>query len=642
MVTPVARPPAERCAELLAMSREVFCGIVDERIVWLSGGWTQALGWPEEALIGRPLLELIHPDDLQATQDWTQMLEQNGRVEGFNHRMRHEQGGWRWLEWTAESRGDLIQAVGRDVTEQTDTLRSLQRRMRTLSMVERMAGVGHWCFEVGEEPDPPLLYWSAQVYQIHGKDPSSYQPSLQEAIKLYHVGDRPKVRRAIKAAIETRRPMEFEARLVPFPGELRFVRVVGQPELDEEGKIVSVFGVITDITVQKRMEVESRRAIDAAQKAAACKSDFLANMSHEIRTPLNGVVGMTDLLLETPLSPEQKDYVEAARGAGQHLKALLNDILDLSKIEAHRLRLDDAPFELVAALDVVAGTFGMQAARKAIELKTQAFDQPVWLRGDVVRVKQILMNLVANAVKFTDRGTVELRATLTPEGVRFEVEDTGPGIPLASQGGLFRRFNQVDGSGTRRHGGTGLGLSLCRELTELMDGRIGLSSEPGRGSCFWVELPLTHGGQTEASPLGGTGQDVEAAALRILVAEDNPTNQLLIRRLLERRGHAVTLVEDGAEAVDAALAAAYDLILMDVQMPHKDGWEATTEIRDRGCVSPIFALTANAEADASERALELGMNGCLTKPIDIASLDSLLRGLGQRKLQSEDFSRNAS
>jgi len=622
------------------MSRELFCRVVDGRIVWVSGGWTQALGWAEEALIERPILELVHPDEREATRDWTQMLEQTGRVEGFNHRLRHEQGGWRWLEWTAEFRNGTILAVGQDVTEQTDLLRSLQRQIRALSMVERMAEVGHWRFQLGEEPDPPALSWSAQVYAIHGKDPASYEPSLQDAIKLYHVGDRAKVRRALRAAIETRQSMEFEARLVPFPGELRFVRVVGQPELGEGGEVISIFGVITDVTAQRRTSSEARRAIDTAQKAVASKSDFLANMSHEIRTPLNGVMGMTDLLLETPLSSEQKEYVEAARGAGQHLKALLDDVLDLSKIEANRLRLDDAAFELGAALDVVVGTFGMQASRKDIELTRQALDEPVWLRGDAVRIKQILMNLVGNAVKFTDHGSVELRATRTSEGVRFEVEDTGAGIPIAMQGRLFRRFDQLDGSATRRHGGTGLGLSLCRELTELMGGRIGVSSEPGKGSCFWVELPLAHGGRADASPGGETTHEVEASALRILVAEDNPTNQLLIRRLLERRGHDVTLVEDGAEAVDAALAATYDLILMDVQMPNKDGWEATSEIRERGCAFPIFALTANAQAEASERAMSLGMNGCLTKPIDIATLDSILRGLG--KTQSADFSKNAS
>ncbi|MEM1024064.1 MAG: PAS domain-containing protein [Myxococcota bacterium] len=630
-------------SEFLELSRDLFCRIHQGCLDRIAGAWETRLGWTPGEMEGAPVLDFIHPDDQESTRDAIEMALSHGSIESFGSRIRSKSGAWVWMEWDAAGRGNVVLAVARDVSESNETLRSLQRWVRTLSMVERLAGVGHWHFEVDPEQGPTSVTWSKQVYAIHGRDPASHKPQVEEAIRLYHVADRPRVREAVRKALEEKESFEFEARLVPSPGELRFVRVSGQPGLGADGEVVAVFGVLTDITKQKKMEITLRRAIETAERAATSKSDFLANMSHEIRTPLNGVIGMTDLLLETELSTEQRDYVDAARGAGQHLQALLNDVLDLSKIEANRLRIDDTPFDLQEAIDVVIGTFSMQASRKGIALRSKGLAQSASFRGDVVRIKQILMNLVGNAVKFTDEGSVELRVERMPSGLRFEVEDTGPGIALSAQVGLFRRFNQLDNSSTRRHGGTGLGLSLSRELAELMSGRIGVKSELGQGSCFWVELAMAEVGETQQTGVNRPRNEPGGEALQILVAEDNPTNQLLIRRLLERRGHDVTLVEDGAEAVDAGLAEVYDLILMDVQMPNKDGWEATTELRAKGCEVPIFALTANTHAEAAEQALDIGMNGCLTKPIDLTSLDELLQGLGMLKSnQSEDFSKNAS
>jgi signal transduction histidine kinase/ActR/RegA family two-component response regulator len=366
---------------------------------------------------------------------------------------------------------------------------------------------------------------------------------------------------------------------------------------------------------------QARAAADAANKA---KSDFLAVMSHEIRTPLNGVVGLNSLLLSLPLDEKARDYAELGRHSAETLLALVNDFLDFSKIDAGRLELAPVLFDPREVFTDALAVVKEEARGKGLQLVAE-IDASRRLWGDATRLRQILVNLLGNAVKFTPDGSVTLRARVR-EGnggqcwLHIEVIDTGIGIGADAQRRLFQPFSQADASTTRRYGGTGLGLAICKALAQLMGGDIGVNSEAGKGSRFWVELPFACGetaaGIEEEAP---AGNPVVTGELRghVLVAEDNPVNRRVAEEMLRRIGFSVDTAEDGRQAIDAALAHDYDLVLMDCDMPVVDGFEASRAIRRRegaGRHVPIVAMTASALSGDRERCLAAGMDDYLSKP----------------------------
>jgi signal transduction histidine kinase/CheY-like chemotaxis protein len=376
---------------------------------------------------------------------------------------------------------------------------------------------------------------------------------------------------------------------------------------------------------------QARREADAANRA---KSAFLATMSHEIRTPMNGVLGMLQATLRTRIDESVRDQLTTARDSAVNLLSILNDILDYSKLEAGQLQLERVSFSVRQVTDDVLSMLAHVARQKKLGLDVLiSEDTPAWIVGDPTRFRQILVNLVSNALKFTEAGSVSIIVSYTagesPHMVRVEVRDTGIGIPRDAVSRLFNRFIQADASTTRRFGGTGLGLAICRELVACMGGDINVRSEMGTGSVFTFEVPTEPGTEPEARATRAAFART-TVRLSILVAEDNPVNQKVLRTLLNGQGHEMTFVDDGLKAVDAARDGAFDLILMDVSMPVMDGPSATREIRKLpGPIgaTPIIALTANAMAGDREAYLADGMNDYVSKPID---LDALLAAIARQ------------
>ncbi|CAN5218449.1 ATP-binding protein [soil metagenome] len=432
---------------------------------------------------------------------------------------------------------------------------------------------------------------------------------------------------------------------------------------DEVGRLTEAFNEllgrlhVNDKALQQTMHdlVEAR---DAAEAANVLKSHFLANMSHEIRTPLNGVLAMAQIMAMGDLAEPQRDRLDVIRKSGEALLAVLNDILDLSKIEAGRMELDLAPFETASTLRQAFAGFTGMAEKRGLDYQLEIDPMAEgWRNGDSARVCQIANNLVSNAIKFTEKGKVVLRVEGEgpdgADGLRLSVTDTGMGIPADKQSYMFEKFSQVDGTSTRKFGGTGLGLAICRELAQLMGGTISVVSAPGEGSTFTVCLPLTRmvheaaapapaatasanrlqpraeTGHSSAADAAPAEEEEDERPLRVLAAEDNAVNQLVLRTVMQTFGADLELVGDGVQAVEAWKNGVFDIILMDIQMPEMDGLTATRTIRDAEIASgrprtPVIAVSANAMTHQVKEYLDAGMDGHVAKPIELVKLHAAM------------------
>ncbi|MGI3165683.1 ATP-binding protein [Pseudooceanicola sp. 200-1SW] len=512
----------------------------------------------------------------------------------------------------------------RDVTEELGRQSDLRKSENNLAAALRVADLS-WMRKTLKDGK---ITWSDSFYTLTGRAPEEGPVSLST---LVLPEDLPIYRDALarmRAAGTADDPnhTRLSLRLIRANGDQIHAQVELEIAHDSDGEPETLSAVIRDVTEDVKREEALHDAVAAAEHANASKSEFLAVISHELRTPMNGVLGMLGALNETQLDAAQREQVQIARNSANSLLVILNDILDASKIEAGRMQIEEESFELNGMVRSVIHLYAQRALEKRITLDSRIdAGIPPWIRADSGRIRQILANLVSNAIKFTETGHVMLYISALPGApgaplrLRFRVEDTGAGIPEEYHSRVFGRFEQLGASGNNRRMGTGLGLSISQSLAELMGGDMGFDSTEGQGSTFWLDLPVKPAENALERGSDGADEDVcDLPHLRILVAEDNSTNQLVARSMLERLGQNVDLVVNGAEAVEAVQKFDYDLVLMDVSMPVMDGPTAMQQIRALGTDTsriPILALTAHAGDDQVAFYLKAGFNEVLTKPI---------------------------
>jgi len=598
-------------------------------------------GYEPEEMLRSDMFGAAHPDDQPLLAAAVEQLKSGAERVVIELRARRKSGDYIWVEshmrlvldpLTGEAR---ILGLVRDISQRhaiEQAIRESEAQFRTLAdAVSDLI--------IRSLPDGKRIYVSPSCRAVLGYEPDELVGaplgSFTHPLDLDLVRDR---MAAIMAGDEDTvvlsRAMRRDGAVIWLEGRISLVWDM------HAGTIVETIAVMRDVSQHKAMEERLERARLDAEQASQLKSEFLANMSHEIRTPMNGIIGMTSLLLGTPLAPEQRRYADAVRISADALLSVINDILDLSKLEAGKLNLEIVPFSFATIVSDCIELLAAKAADKGIRLTSDVDDQARLTHlGDPTRLRQIILNLLANAVKFTDHGFVALHVSGEAQGaasrLRIQVEDSGIGMDAVGKAKLFRKFEQADGSVARRFGGTGLGLAISKQLIDRMDGTIGVVSDLGQGSSFTVELslPTTAAAPSELAPLA-EAPAANPASLRedrprkILVAEDNEINQLLVVTLLQEAGYLVDVAEDGLEALAAVRRESYDLVLMDAQMPNMDGLQATRAIRglDNGRSRvPIIALTANAMAGDREHYLAAGMDDYLSKPLDATSMLSMVQ-----------------
>ena len=519
-----------------------------------------------------------------------------------------------------------------DITDRKKAEQELRTQQYYLEKAQEIGSIGTWQLDIKKD----MLIWTDENYQIFGV-PVGTAITYESFLECVHPDDREYVNTKWMAGVAGE-PYDVEHRIIA-DGKIKWVREKAELFFNDSGEVIRAVGVTQDITERKQAENDLQKAKERAEAANIAKSQFLANMSHEIRTPMSVITGFANLLAMEELTDEQKTQAMLIQKAGKSLLRIIDDVLDFSRIEAGKLEIRTKEFPLKKLLHRVESMMQPLAAKKKLDFEVSFSKRlPAMIDTDEDRLMQCLVNLIGNAVKFTHEGNVHLKVSLEKRGnrsfVRFDVKDTGMGIAPDKHESIFFSFTQVDGSHTRKHGGTGLGLTITKELAGLLGGDLSFTSEVGAGSVFSLVIPAGLDRKSSTLP-GGDERPEESVSQsqpidnvtfsgRVLVAEDEEGSQILAEKILKRFGLEVVIAENGKEAIEKALRESYDLILMDIQMPVLDGYEAVRKLRREGITTPIIALTAYAMPGDKEKCLAAGCDAYISKPFELKELRKVL------------------
>ena len=622
-------------------------------IKYVSKNVQDILGYTPEEMMDPHFLydNLIHPEDLQRIdRESREKLSVNVDTYELFYRIKTKKGGYRWFydysKVDRNSKGRLKQIRGYlvDQTPLIETRNYLNLEKQRLSDTLEAGNIGtwEWNIQTGE-----VLYFE-NLTKISGYELEDLRPlSLENWKNFVHPEDLPQVEAEIQRILnKEQKNYSLEIRRKHKKGHWVWIEEKGKViQWTEKGEPRLMRGVYIDITRRKTIEKDLLLAKKEAESANQAKSTFLANMSHEIRTPMNGIIGYLELLSDTEMSEQQQNYLKNVQNASEGLMNILNDILDLSKIESNKMALESITFDIRRTMETAVSMFHQQAKRKGLELHMEIGERlPRVVKGDPTRLHQVLTNLISNGIKFTEHGGVTLRAAgkVDHDRVRviIEVEDTGIGIKEADFDKLYETFSQIDQSHTRLYGGTGLGLKITKTLVELMEGTIEVKSDYRKGSVFTVCLPFERAEKSlndekkDKKTVESSGEPKEIIKPKVLVAEDQELNQEIMVELLEKKGVRCDVASNGAEALDKLKTEDYDLVLMDCQMPVMDGYEATKRIRNLELPQPeIIAMSAYAMKEDEKKCMDAGMDGYISKPINLKHLEGLIESVQSRKNQ---------
>ena len=626
---------AQRMVSSIIESAPISLVMTDRalNVVSVSPRWIEARQLEGQAVVGRPLMDLV-PDARQWIPIYERVLAGEA-VKANRVELRRPDGVVVWLQAELTTWRDAAGEIGGlfitsyDVTEMVEALERTERSEERLKLAMEIAEIHVW----------ELDYRRAELIKVGAEDtfftePKTYAELARNIWSTLDPRDVENVKAEWDRHLTEGTPYHPEYRVIRADDKEVWVHGAVRYLTDENDKPLRMIGAIQNITERKKSEGALVKAKEEAEAATRAKSAFLATMSHEIRTPLNGVLGMAQAMAMGELTDQQRERLDVVQQSGEALLSILNDVLDLSKIEAGKLELEDAEFDIGELARGAHATFEATAQAKGLsfELTVEKRARGVY-RGDPVRVRQILYNLVSNALKFTDNGKVKVTVGRAAKALVLTVQDTGIGIAPEQISSLFQKFEQADASTTRRFGGTGLGLSICRDLAEMMGGSVSVESAPGEGATFRAELPIVRVSTQPMAPLlvaAEPAAPMEGRAIRVLAAEDNGMNQLVLKTLLNQVGVDPVMVPDGRAAVLAWEREPWDLILMDVQMPIMDGPTATGVIRAREKAegrarTPIVALTANAMAHQVIEYKSAGMDDFVAKPIEASRLYTVIQ-----------------
>ena len=626
---------AQRMVSSIIQSAPLSLVMTDRnlRVISASPRWVEARQLQDQVVIGRPLVDLV-PDAGKWAEAYQKVLTGED-IKATRVELRRPDGVVTWLQAELTAWRDASGAVGgliittHDVTEMVEALERTERSEERLKLAMEIADIHVW----------ELDYRRHELIKVGAEDtfftePKTYEELARDIWSTIDPRDRPAVMADWERHVAEGAPYHPEYRVVRKDDKQVWVNGAVRYLTDAEDRPLRMIGALQNITQRKQSERALVKAKDQAEAATRAKSAFLATMSHEIRTPLNGVLGMAQAMAMGQLDDQQRERLDVVRQSGEALLAILNDVLDLSKIEAGKLELEEAEFDVGELARAAHATFAATAQAKGLGfgLKVERNASGVY-RGDSVRVRQILYNLVSNALKFTDHGEVKVSVGRVRGSLILTVSETGIGIAPDNLATLFQKFEQADASTTRRFGGTGLGLSICRDLAELMGGKIEVDSVPGEGATFRATLPLVRLARRQKAAMNYATEPtapIDGRAIRVLAAEDNGMNQLVLKTLLNQVGVEALMVPDGRAAIAAWEREPWDLILMDVQMPVMDGPTATGVIRAREQAegrprTPIVALTANAMAHQVLEYKTAGMDDFVAKPIEASRLYTVIQ-----------------